>query len=784
MKNDSRALGRSDPATLLARARALHQAGQIAQAEPIYRDLLAAYPDHVDANFLLGLAHAQRGNLPLAAEYFGKAACLKPDFVDGQFNYALALQSTGRQTDALAFYDKTIALKRDHAIAHYNRAVILHQLGRSQEALAGYDDALKTRAGYAEAHFSKGVLLHELERYSEAVLSFDQTLRLMPARSDAHFSRAASLNKLRRFKDAALACDQALKLNPASLEALCNKSLALLGLGAHEAALAASDQAVKLNASLPAAHAHRAAALKGLFRQDDAIKAYDRALALYPATETLAIAQAWQGRGEAQFEQNDHIGAKQSFERALAAKPDHAPARFAACIASLPSFYLSDDEVAHQRDLYARELARLSADVEQGRMTGDLVAALAAKQPFFLAYQGENDVALQRTYGELACNIMARAYPTAPMPQRPAPGEKIRVGIVSSFFRLHSNWKMPIRGWLEHLDRSRFRLFGYHTGSQRDAETEIAAALCERFVHGAGGVADWRRKILTDAPHVLIYPGLLMEGETLQLAAQRLAPVQCNSWGHPETSGMPTIDHFLSSDLMEPPGAHAHYSEKLVRLPNLSIWIEPVGASAPLRREKLGLRASACVFWCGQSLFKYLPRDDHVFARIAKRAPHAQFAFLRHIAGEAVTAQFRVRLANAFAAEGLSVDDHCVFIDRLTPSDYVAAMGAADVFLDSIGWSGCNSALESLAHDLPIVTTPGPLMRGRHCAAILRMMGVEETIAPDVESYIALAADLANDAPHRKSISEKMGRQKHRLYRDRTTIAALEAFLECAATGD
>ena len=70
-----------------------------------------------------------------------------------------------------------------------------------------------------------------------------------------------------------------------------------------------------------------------------------------------------------------------------------------------------------------------------------------------------------------------------------------------------------------------------------------------------------------------------------------------------------------------------------------------------------------------------------------------------------------------------------MFLDRLSQSKFVAAAGLADVFLDSIGWSGCNSALESLTHDLPIVTLAGPMMRGRHSAAILEMLGVPETIA-------------------------------------------------------
>ena len=126
------------------------------------------------------------------------------------------------------------------------------------------------------------------------------------------------------------------------------------------------------------------------------------------------------------------------------------------------------------------------------------------------------------------------------------------------------------------IDREKFQVFGYHTSAKQDAETKQASALCDRFLQGPLSIDDWRKAILNDAPDVIIYPEVGMDPVSRQLAAQRLAPVQCNSWGHPDTSGMPTLDYFLSSDLMEPPDASDHYSEKLIRLPNLSIYYDPI----------------------------------------------------------------------------------------------------------------------------------------------------------------------------------------------------------------
>jgi predicted O-linked N-acetylglucosamine transferase (SPINDLY family) len=277
---------------------------------------------------------------------------------------------------------------------------------------------------------------------------------------------------------------------------------------------------------------------------------------------------------------------------------------------------------------------------------------------------------------------------------------------------------------------------------------------------------------------VLLYPDINMDSISAALAALRLAPVQCMSLGHPDTSGYPTIDYFLSSDLMEPPDSDEHYTERLIRLPNLSVYYQPLDAApATVTRSSLGLRPDATVFWCGQSPFKYLPRHDDVFPRIARAVPDCQFAFVEHPLGKSATGVFRARLERAFAAHGLAATDHCVILQRMPAEEFAAAVGQCDIVLDSIGWSGFNSTIEGLPHDLPIVTMAGPLMRGRHTTAVLTMMGVTETITTTVDDYVAVAQRLATDKAWRATIRERMRNNKHRVYRDRACIDALEEFL-------
>ena len=142
-----------------------------------------------------------------------------------------------------------------------------------------------------------------------------------------------------------------------------------------------------------------------------------------------------------------------------------------------------------RRRAYADQLAILAADAKAEDFSRDLGAEVGSAQPFFLPYQGRNDRDLQSAYGNIICAAALRRFGAATLAPPPRPGEKLRVGIVSGFFRMHSNWKMRIRSWLERIDRSRFEVFGYYTGEGASEVTAQAAQQCQRFVRGQIGRA-------------------------------------------------------------------------------------------------------------------------------------------------------------------------------------------------------------------------------------------------------------------------------------------------------
>ena len=402
---------------------------------------------------------------------------------------------------------------------------------------------------------------------------------------------------------------------------------------------------------------------------------------------------------------------------------------------------------------------------------------IASTTNFYLQYQGGNDIELQKMYGEFAAKVMAANFPRWGSEKKLTPsfktGERIRIGYISSCMYAHTVG-IFLLGWLQGSNRGKFEIFCYHVGDRTDDVTSAIRDGADHFDHLHGNTADMAAKIESDALHILVHTDVGMNPLTLQLAALRLAPVQCKGWGHPVTTGLPTIDFYLSSDLMEIPEADRFYSEKLIRLPNLALnYTLPAMPTTPKSRAQLGIPDETFIYLSTQSIFKYLPQHDDVYPLIAAQVPNACFVFLAHSHHKA-TAQFEARLTAAFERCGQKAD--FIFLPRLSHADFLSLNLAADVLLDTLEWSGGKTTLEALACDLPAVTCPGELMRSRHTYAFLTRMGLTQTIARDKAEYVRIAVALGRDRALHAELRDAIRAKKHLLFNDPSVVQALETF--------
>jgi predicted O-linked N-acetylglucosamine transferase (SPINDLY family) len=440
----------------------------------------------------------------------------------------------------------------------------------------------------------------------------------------------------------------------------------------------------------------------------------------------------------------------------------------------VPIIYDTQDEIRFYRHQYISGLQNLIQHTSLGTPEEQENALLGISRltNFYLSYQAQNDVELQRQYGNLVHKIMAANYPDWVTPlSMPALKEnnKIRIGYVSAYLHSYSG-TLWLTGWLRYSDRQSFEIYCYYIGNEPDPITQQFQDFSDEFYHIPHNLEAACEQIIADQLHILIFPEIGMNPQTMQMAGLRLAPVQCVAWGHPVTSGLPTVDYFLSGDLMEPNNAQEHYSETLIRLPNIGVsYPKPHIPPIIKTRADFQLQDDAVIYLCCQAPFKYLPQYDFIFAEIARRVPQAQFVFLR---GRIL----KPRLDRAFAEIGLKSEDYCAFLTIPERLDYLMINLLADVYLDTFTWSGGNTTLEAIACNLPVVTCPGEFMRGRHSDSFLKMLGVTDTIAQNEAEYIEIAVKLGLDPVWRRHIAKRIQESHDRLYDDTACVADLEAF--------
>jgi len=657
---------------------------------------------------------------------------------------AEALLADNRAAEAARLLRDALALEPSSTRAHNNLGQALMRLGDTRRAIECYEAAVGLDPGYAVAHTNLGLALWacgELDRAGECLRSALALARgLIPAWLGLGSIRAEQ----RRFDEALQCFEAALSLRPLEAAALEGKSAVLRALG----------------------------------RRVEALHALEQVLAQNPSD-----VEAWCNRGVLLHEIGEAEPAVQAFRRALEIDPECVQARTRLLARLIPAVPSSEQEAARGFGAFVRELDQLIAWLGAREFDEQKALLAAQQQLFYLSYEERSNKALLTRYrrvpsAQLAALTSAagadpatRAIPGGDWPAR------FRLGFASAHVFDHSVYNALLKGWLECLDRARLEICVFSIGTKRDALTEAAKAASDRFVSGPRTSADWARVIREHELDAIIFPEIGMNETTLALASMRHARRQLTAWGHPETSGLPTVDEFLSAELFEPAGAEEHYSEQLVRLPNLGVHYRPYRtATSPLDPDALGIRAGGPVFICPGVPFKYRPQDDWTFVEIARRVQNCTFVFFRHEITEQ-SMKLEARLAAAFRDARLDPARHLVAIPWQPRAAFFALLRLADVYLDTVGFSGFNGMMQAIECHLPCVSYEGHFMRGRFGSAILERLGLREWVASSRSEYVDLAVQLALSAASRETVRQKIRGKESTLYEDLHAVHALSRVL-------
>ncbi len=718
---------------------ALHRAGKLAEAIERYAGVLGDDPQRLDVWQLKAIAEHQAGALDAAWASVNRVIEIGGEVPPALLLAGRILQDRGDLPGAESHFARARAAKPDWAPPAMSLGEARMDQGNFAGALEAFRAALDLDGQDLRGWNNLGLAQMALEKGEDALRTFNHALTLNPAYAHANFN-VARLHLRRGDFDRAL----------------------------RHAQLAIQSEPRLVDAHLLVADLQRKR--RDFTATGDALVA---ALRANPGNAKLLTSHA-----EFLWEAGFADEARDAYRRASEYLPGSLKAALGANL-QLAQIYRDGAHLEATRASYAQGLENLHAVADRFRYRNASDALADARWTnFYLAYQGGDDKALQSRYGELIRRVLDPVAPQwlAPRKRRNA-GGRIRVGFLSYYF-YNCTAGRYFSSWVTKLDRARFETFVYYTNEWVADDTRAIAAASDHFRHLPGrSIEALAQRAIADDLDVMVYPELGMHPDTFTLASLRVAPVQVAGWGHPNTTGLPEIDWYLSSEAMEPEGAQAFYSEKLALLPGLGTrYAMPAGA-AQGDRSDFGLPDDRTLYLVPQSLFKIHPENDPLLAAVAASDPKALLVFFAS-PHDAITLTFGTRLAAALKPHGLLLEDRAVFLPYMSHGQYLRVNELSDVMLDTLHWSGGNTSLDALAVGLPVVTLPGRFMRGRQSLGMLRTMGLEELVATSAEDYLAKAVRIANDREERSELSGRIRDAGPALFERDEPIRALESFLE------
>jgi protein O-GlcNAc transferase len=791
---------------LLAKAVAAHQHGDLDTAEAAYRQVLLIEPGLAAAHALLGVVYGQRndlaeaaacldraleldpanvsahhnrgeiarrqGDLPVAHAFFQQALALDSTFVEAYISDGFVLKRLGQTMEARAAYQRAVTLRPDHALAHYNLANLLREAGQLVAATEAYRGALAAQPGMVNALLNLGATFEQLGQLDAAERAYQEALTGDPRCADAHRNLGALYVARGDLASAAEHYNATLALCPEDDQTALRLGDILLDLGRPEAAVTVFGHLCERSPDA-ATHSGYGAALTMLGRHVEALASYAAAARHAPndrsAQSNLALAYAQVGQLDAARATFQALRAEVSQRAGVSSAQARTDAVLRLRLAALCPRVMQDTaDIDAYRGSLGAELAALGHGAIS--LTADQVAADGVPPPFALTYHGRDDRRLKEAWAA----IFSVSQPPEPRARRTGPphiGVVVTAGHERVFLR-------SMRGLLAGLAVYPLRVTVYCSSLASAVYLRaVLAPSAVGVVAGPGGVTGLLEALQAARCDVLWYWEVGTDAVNYFLPFFRPAPLQCVSWGTPVTTGLPAIDYYLSSVSLEPPLAERQYTEQLVQFKHLPVCApRPSLLERPLSRTQIGLQDNQHLYLCAQNVLKFHPDMDELIAEILRRDQAGVLVVMVPPGPlvEALLARWRQRLPD--------VMERIRIIPRMSETDYLRLVEAADVALDPPHYSGANTSYDSLAVGTPVVTLRGPFQRGRYTAALYEKMLLTACVADTPSAYIETALALGSDRSYRAVVSAHIRSTAGDLFDDTSAVDELAAFFQQAVS--
>ncbi|WP_417386261.1 tetratricopeptide repeat protein [Gimesia sp.] len=773
----------------------LQEEDELEEAISIFRNVVKLAPQLHTAHFNLANALAKSDASEAAEKSYQLALQLAPDDIGTLKNYAVFLTSQQKYEAAITMLQKAIELQPGCWEIRNNMGIVYSAQKDFESAIKCFQDALKQAPDNHDILFHLGKAFEESNETSQAIITYREVLekhRNHPGSAFQLGSLMASLGDLddayeifqslyqsdqtntaslygmgsvrlrqKKFGSAVGYFELLVELDPNHLQSRLN----LIELYSSQLRIEDAEEQIK-----QAIKDHPDNASLWIFRgflcnqkkqTSKALKYFQRALELddsNPSTYSN-LASLYQGMG--QFEE-----AKEALEKAFQLRP--LPEYRLAIASLLPPIPASLEAIEEVRLSFMEKIEEMHAD----RIQIDASIKLTPGT-FYLAYQGYNDrPIIERMAGLYQLKNTLSWNPQNPTVERDG---RIRIGFISNLFYAHTIGSL-MKGIIKNFDREKYHVITISPLKHNDHVAQEIRANSDEYVFLGIDLQQANQRLQSLELDILFYADIGMDPLIFSLATTRHAPVQCVTWGHPITTGLKTIDYFISSKLIEPEDAQEHYTEQLVQLDSLpSYYYRPALPEKIKNRGAFGLSDDEHIYACPQTLFKIHPEFDQILAGILKQDPKARIVMIRD-----QSSKWKNLLVERFEKTFPDTVDRIHWLRGMSTADFLNLIYISDVLLDPLHFGGGNTSFQSMAIGTPVVTLPAKYMRGRGMLAIYNKMGIQDCVVSSIEEYIDLACHIGSDEAFRDQLRLKILSKSHLIFEDINTVREMESFFESA----
>jgi predicted O-linked N-acetylglucosamine transferase (SPINDLY family) len=636
---------------------------------------LSPYDAEVHNN--LGSTYLGLGKLYEAVASYTLALKIAPNYVSALCNMGAAQQKMGLLVEAESNYKKALLINPGYARAHNNLGAIFQDSGKLDKAEECYLRALELEANNAESYYNLSITLKDLGRLDEAELMCRRSLLINSDYAEAYNHLGVVLNSLGNFEEAEHSYRKAILIKPHFADAYNNLGHTLHGLNRFKEAVEICQQAIQIDPNLAEAHNNLGNSLKILGRLEEAEACCARALQINPN-----LAEALSNEGSRLLDLGRLHEAEDFFRRAIRAKP---------------SFF----------DAHSNLLFGLSQDSTLDALTLFSEHCLFGKQ------------------AETPFLTSTPSHTNSRIPER-----CLQIGFVSGDLCGHaiSSFIEPL---LEHLSGySQLSLHAYYNHNLDDSTTQ---RLRGYFAHWnmIFGMPDdaLAEKIRTDHIDILIDLSGHTAKNRLLTFARKPAPVQVSWMGYPGTTGMSTMDYYLSDRFILPPGLlDNQFSEKIARLPANAPFLP--STHAPLVNQLPALSNGYVTFGSFNRLFKLSREVIALWCQLLRALPESRLV----LGGMPEDKKYEM-LTEWFTQEGIAME-RLDFHPRSNMENYLQLHQRVDICLDTFPYNGGTTTMHALWMGVPTLTLAGCTVAGRTGAGVLGHVGLDEFIAHNSTEFV------------------------------------------------